>query len=331
MANTPGDHQPRIDRVARNFANRGPLLPAIRRALAGVADRLSPARPAGGVVTLSTVTPDRIAGRLNLGNSGLLFDSQVFERKLPRATVRALDERELVHIDADRQALTVRLGDGVALTRTARADVANVGAGRRLERPTVAAAPNVAAVQGDRRLFDEFFRSREYALLPELSYALGKAGATGQRYQPSLALHSLGLAAAGMLGVDPARPGLTYRYRLPPQLRRPDVRGLFDRMAPTDCWSGPEEGPNFDLLPKCEGPGGCESHPNRDRDCFGMCGSGCDCWSWICGDCCYHDFCAEHDALLRSCDGAADVALCVASVLILPTWLLGCDHGWLPF
>ena len=358
MAATLGRDQPYLDRLARQFVDRGSVATRVRgvlsRSVGGLVDRLSPGVPPGGEIRLSSVAPNRIAGRLTLGNAGLLFDSEVLDKRHPRATIRTLEQRELVDLRADERELTIRFGGGPAITRTTRADVATLGAGPRGRPPVTtpetvvadvatlrarprgrspAAAPAVVgAIQGDKRFVDEFFRSSEFALLPELSFALGLAGATGQRYRPSLALHSLGLSAAGFLGVDPARPGVTYRYKLPPELRRPDVRGLFDRFAPTDCWSGPDSGPNLEGLPTCPGPGGCESHPNRDNGCFGMCGAGCDCWSWICGDCCYHDFCADHDALLRSCDGAADVAFCVASVLVLPTWLLGCDHGWLwPF
>jgi hypothetical protein len=232
-----------------------------------------------------------------------------------------------VDFRADNNDLTVRFGGGAAVTRMARADIASLGAGPRAQ----ARARVPAAIQGDRRLLDELVKSREFALLPELSYALGLPAATGHRYRPSLVLHAFGLSAAGLLGgVDPARPGVVYRWKLPPWMQRPDVRGIFDRFAPTDCWSGPEEGPNLEGLPMCEGPG-CERYPNRDQDCFGMCGAGCECWSWICGDCCFHDFCADHDALLRRCEGSADVVACVASVTVLSTVLLGCDHGWLPF
>ena len=30
-------------------------------------------------------------------------------------------------------------------------------------------------------------------------------------------------------------------------------------------------------------------------DCFGMCGYGCYCWYWVCGDCCVHQGCYDHD------------------------------------
>ena len=36
------------------------------------------------------------------------------------------------------------------------------------------------------------------------------------------------------------------------------------------------------------------------NDCYGMCGYGCSCWSWVCGDCCYHSGCARHDSWCRN-------------------------------
>jgi hypothetical protein len=53
----------------------------------------------------------------------------------------------------------------------------------------------------------------------------------------------------------------------------------------------------------------CDDYPNRDDHCLGMCGHGCDCWSWICGDCCYHEVCATHDHWCRRHDWLACVGL----------------------
>ena len=36
------------------------------------------------------------------------------------------------------------------------------------------------------------------------------------------------------------------------------------------------------------------SRPNRN-ECCGMCGPKCSCWKWVCGDCCWHQGCHEHD------------------------------------
>ena len=35
------------------------------------------------------------------------------------------------------------------------------------------------------------------------------------------------------------------------------------------------------------------SRPNNE--CHGMCGYGCSCWSYVCGDCCVHRYCETHD------------------------------------
>jgi hypothetical protein len=43
----------------------------------------------------------------------------------------------------------------------------------------------------------------------------------------------------------------------------------------------------------------CTAYPNSWDNCYGMCGPGCSCWSWVCGDCCYHGGCATHDSWCR--------------------------------
>jgi hypothetical protein len=43
----------------------------------------------------------------------------------------------------------------------------------------------------------------------------------------------------------------------------------------------------------------CTAYPNPGNQCYGMCGNGCSCWSWVCGDCCYHSGCAKHDDWCR--------------------------------
>ena len=34
--------------------------------------------------------------------------------------------------------------------------------------------------------------------------------------------------------------------------------------------------------------------------CLGLCGYGCNCWRAVCGDCCYHQGCYEHDICCRN-------------------------------
>lgn len=321
-----GPDQPLIDRLARSFGTDpwAVMHRAFSGAVSRAANRLGAPTLPGGEVTLFSATWDRIVGRLTLGNAGLLFDSQVLRKKDPQVTIHALDQRELVDFRSDDSHLTIRFGGGVTTTRIARADVASPRAvppeQARMELPP-------GSIEGGERFLEEIFRSPEYALLPELSYALGLAGATGQRYRPSLALHSFGMSAAGLLGVNPAVPGVSYIWKYPPGLRRIMHQRFFDENNPFGCWE-PGSGPNLDLQPQCATP--CEPYPNRDKQCFGMCGPHCDCWSWVCGDCCYHDFCADHDALFGQCEAADDptaLAACAASVGIIGFLVFGCDGG----
>lgn len=46
-----------------------------------------------------------------------------------------------------------------------------------------------------------------------------------------------------------------------------------------------------DEVPACSRP--------RANNCYGMCGPGCSCWSWVCGNCCWHRGCAKHDSWCR--------------------------------
>ena len=33
----------------------------------------------------------------------------------------------------------------------------------------------------------------------------------------------------------------------------------------------------------------------KKNNCRGLCGKGCSCWWWVCGDCCSHTGCKQHD------------------------------------
>ena len=43
-----------------------------------------------------------------------------------------------------------------------------------------------------------------------------------------------------------------------------------------------------------------ECPPCPDDECLSLCGYGCHCWKWVCGDCCYHLGCYGHDVCCRN-------------------------------
>ncbi len=119
-----------------------------------------------------------------------------------------------------------------------------------------------ATPSGDSGAFATLLLSKEAGLLPHLSRALGQRGLTGATHPASFDLHSLGMIA-----------GKVHDVALDPLPGQP---GEF------------------------AGESACGRSPGADK-CFGMCGKGCGCWSWICGDCCYHKGCAAHDRDCRDC------------------------------
>ena len=59
----------------------------------------------------------------------------------------------------------------------------------------------------------------------------------------------------------------------------------------------------------------CDKY-KKYKDCKGLCGRKCDCWRWVCGDCCWHRKCYDHDVCCEkhgyfswSCLAAPDVLL----------------------
>ncbi len=59
--------------------------------------------------------------------------------------------------------------------------------------------------------------------------------------------------------------------------------------------------PSVDLFVLGLGDDDCltECPPCEDDLCLGMCGYSCNCWQWVCGDCCYHLGCYGHDVCCR--------------------------------
>ena len=49
-----------------------------------------------------------------------------------------------------------------------------------------------------------------------------------------------------------------------------------------------------ETCPECT-TGRCPYMGDQSNECNGMCGLRCGCWSWVCGDCCVHQGCLDHD------------------------------------
>lgn len=61
-----------------------------------------------------------------------------------------------------------------------------------------------------------------------------------------------------------------------------------------------------------------------DLECFGMCGKTCWCWAWVCGDCCLHKGCLQHDACCRYANPQYLSTYCLLPFL----YGFDCNHGY---
>ena len=116
-------------------------------------------------------------------------------------------------------------------------------------------------------------RAPELMALVPLSFALAGAGVTGRQYPGALPLYMIALRVARFYDAHPA-------YRPLKTLPTPKTRATPQQARPA-----------------CQSLLACKS-----SDCLGMCGPGCDCWTFVCEDCCCNKGCLDHDTASGKCD-----------------------------
>ena len=107
------------------------------------------------------------------------------------------------------------------------------------------------------------------------------------------------LGSGGVMGTD--SPAAQQFYVLAMRLAK--IKGMIDRgdVATSDDTVSTRHSfqhmPMYayeQTCPECT-TGRCPYMGDQSRDCHGMCGRLCSCWSWLCGDCCVHQGCLDHD------------------------------------
>lgn len=113
-----------------------------------------------------------------------------------------------------------------------------------------------------REAVSEVLRMPEARLLPLMSQELARSGFHGDRSSPALQLHITAQRFSALQGSSGSD------VTMASTLSRKTMKACsLDKACP----------------------------PCKDKGCIGMCGPGCSCWKWVCGDCCYHRGCLDHD------------------------------------
>ena len=113
----------------------------------------------------------------------------------------------------------------------------------------------------------DLLQMEEITLLEDASRAVGEQGVTGKNTPMALPFHMFALKMTRLLDVS-SQNDITNDQNEKPVA----ISSHRKKRAAADC----KKYKNF-------------------KDCKGLCGIGCKCRRWVCGDCCYHQGCYDHD------------------------------------
>ena len=117
----------------------------------------------------------------------------------------------------------------------------------------------------------------EIELLHDAAIAMGQRGITGRDYPSTLPLYMTAMQFSSNPSTTATTNNLDQRDA--DEIIKPDLFVTRMKRSSQTC------------LTKCP--------PCKSKECLGMCGRGCTCWSWACGNCCYHTGCYYHDLCCR--------------------------------
>jgi hypothetical protein len=105
--------------------------------------------------------------------------------------------------------------------------------------------------------------------------------------------HKAIIEAAHYIGKREKLTGRKYPSLLPLYLFAMKLEEISLGGGALESMSNKTEGFHYKCLTNCP--------PCTSNHCIGMCGMKCMCWKFVCGDCCYHHACFQHDVACRVC------------------------------
>lgn len=155
-----------------------------------------------------------------------------------------------------------------------------------LSKPLLRHLDNENVNSKGRNAIDNLLMRPEVQLIAAASVALGNTGLHGTENPAAMAFYATALRFATVSGEhDTSTSGALQRNK----------RGWNDWLYGSYC-------SNSDSY--CYPASHCPIGPN----CTGLCGRGCNCWWWVCLDCCWNLGCYYHDVI--SCADGTDSLRC---------------------
>ena len=133
-----------------------------------------------------------------------------------------------------------------------------------------------------RRAIEDLAMCSEASAIIEAAKALGNAGVMGTDSPAAQQFYVLALRLAKVKEMMQKGAVATSDGTLPTRHSFQHVHSVYaHKQANSSC-------------PECT-TGSCPYMGDQSNGCNGMCGRTCNCWSFICGDCCVHQGCLDHD------------------------------------
>ena len=132
----------------------------------------------------------------------------------------------------------------------------------------------------------KLLHTEEIALLKDLTMELSRKGLSGRDSKAAMAVYVLAMRLSSHVPQDKVSPDCDKFYR-PTKVSLKKQEAAKQKLHRKSC-------PNVNTMLSSFTLAVCKTCP-RGRGCLGLCGPKCECWSMMCGDCCYHRGCAGQD------------------------------------
>ena len=131
-----------------------------------------------------------------------------------------------------------------------------------------------------RRAIEDLAMHSEANSIIEAAKALGNAGVMGTDNPAAQQFYVLAMRLTKVREMMQRGAGATSDGTLPTSH---SIRGMRSMYAYEQ-----------ETCPECT-TGSCPYMGDQSNDCLGMCGYECNCWWWLCDDCCVHQGCLDYD------------------------------------
>ena len=255
-----------------------------------------------GSIVMKTVTPEKIEGEHHMHGpkGGIQFSSEVRDGHRSIVVATTKEEPVIIFKKPERASMmTMKLGQtkflvqmnqhGSGLPRYS--DYVVPQAFHNLVdsalnqnfifRALIEQLDNQNANEVRRGAIEDLAMRSEANSIIEAAKALGNAGVMGTDNPAAQQFYVLAMRIAKIKDMMQRGAVATSDGTLP-------AHQSFHRMHSMYAYNQQE------TCPECT-TGRCPYMGDKSNGCNGMCGYVCNCWSWVCGDCCVHQGCLDHD------------------------------------